>query len=117
MISFNLIIYTFIIRYCTRTSDFVLSEQVASVKDENWSFVYLYVCNYKTYNVDIWYAKKEEIWLSPMTKARAPTEKFQKQRANTNHTTKNFDYTTIADRLRTVSWSNNIHPACLVKLV
>ena len=30
------------------------------------------------------------------------------------NTTKNFDYTTIADRLRTVSWSNNIHPTGVV---
>ena len=29
----------------------------------------------------------------------------------------NFDYTTIADRLSTVSWSNNSHPAVVVKPV
>ena len=28
---------------------------------------------------------------------------------------KHFDYTTIAHRLRTVSWSNNIHPTGVVK--
>ena len=26
-----------------------------------------------------------------------------------------FDYTTIADRLRTVSWSNNSHPTDVVQ--
>ena len=31
--------------------------------------------------------------------------------------TKNFDYTTIADRLRTVSWSNSSHPTGVVKPV
>ena len=31
--------------------------------------------------------------------------------------TKNFDYTTIADRLRTVSWSNNSYPTGVVKPV
>ena len=31
--------------------------------------------------------------------------------------TKNFDYTTISDRLRTVSWSSDSHPTCVVKLV
>ena len=31
--------------------------------------------------------------------------------------TKNFDYTTITDRLKTVSWSNSSHPAGLVKSV
>ena len=30
---------------------------------------------------------------------------------------KNFDYTTIADRLRTVSWSNSSHPTGVVKPV
>ena len=31
--------------------------------------------------------------------------------------TKNFDYTTIADRLRTVSWGNDSHPTGVVKPV
>ena len=31
--------------------------------------------------------------------------------------TKNCDYTTIADRLRTVSWSSNSHPTGVVKPV
>ena len=53
--------------------------------------------------------KNEEIWLSPMTKATTPTEKSEKQRDNTKNATNNFDYTTIADRLRTVSWSNDSH--------
>ena len=47
--------------------------------------------------------KKEEIWLSPMTKAPTPTEKSKKHRDNIKNAPKNFDYTTIADRLRTVS--------------
>ena len=54
--------------------------------------------------------KKEDIWLSRMTKAPAPKEISKKQRGNTKNATKNFDYTTIANRLRTVSWSNNSHP-------
>ena len=59
--------------------------------------------------------KTEEIWLSPMTKAPTPTEKSKKQRDNTKNATKNFDYTTIADRLRTVSWGNDSHPTGVVK--
>ena len=51
--------------------------------------------------------KKEEIRLSHMTKAPTPTEKSKKQRYNIKTATKNFDYTTIADRLRMVSWSNS----------
>ena len=33
------------------------------------------------------------------------------------HATKNFDYTTVADRLRTVSWSNSSYPTGVVKPV
>ena len=54
--------------------------------------------------------KKEDISLSPMTKAPTPTEKAKKQRDNTQTPPKNFDYTTTAGRLRTVSWVNNSHP-------
>ena len=39
-----------------------------------------------------------------MTKAPSPTEKSKMQRNNIKNATKNFDYTTIADWLRTVSW-------------
>ena len=39
-----------------------------------------------------WYQeKKEEIWLSPMTKAPAPTEMSKGQSDNTNNATKKFD--------------------------
>ena len=61
--------------------------------------------------------EKEEIWLSPMTEALTQTEKSKKQRDNTKNATKNFDYTMIADRLRTVSWGNDSHPAGVVKPV
>ena len=54
--------------------------------------------------------KKEEIWLSPVTKAHTPTEKSKKQRDNIKNATKNFDYTTIADRLRTVSRVTAVTP-------
>ena len=60
--------------------------------------------------------KKKEIWLSPMTKAPTPTEKSKKQRDNIKNATKDFDYTTIADWLRSVSWSNSSHPTGVVKL-
>ena len=41
-------------------------------------------------------------------------KKSKKQRDNTKNATKNFDYTTIADRLRTVSWSKNSYPTGVV---
>ena len=46
--------------------------------------------------------KKEEIWLSPMTNAPTPTEMSKGQSDNTNNATKKFDYTAVADRLRTM---------------
>ena len=48
--------------------------------------------------------KKEEIWLSPMTKAPTPAELSKGQNDNTNNATKKFDYTAVADRLRMVCW-------------
>ena len=58
--------------------------------------------------------KKEEIWLSPMTKPHTPTEMSKGQSDNINNATKKFDYTAVADRLRTVSWSNYSHPTGVV---
>ena len=58
--------------------------------------------------------KKEEIWLSPMTKAHTPTEMSKGQSDNIKNATKKFDYTAVADRLRTVSWSNYSHPTGVV---
>ena len=45
-----------------------------------------------------------------MTSTPTPTEKSKKHRDNIKNATKNFDYTTIADRLRTVSWSKSSQP-------
>ena len=52
-----------------------------------------------------------------MTKAPTPTEMSKENGDNTNNATKNFDYTALADRLRTVSWSNYGHPTGVVNLV
>ena len=41
-----------------------------------------------------------------MTKAPTPAELSKGQSDKTNNATKKFDYTAIADRRRTVSWSN-----------
>ena len=46
-----------------------------------------------------------------MTKAPTPTDKSKKKRQQ------NFDYTMIADRLRTVSWGNDSNPTGVVKPV
>ena len=61
--------------------------------------------------------KKEEIWLSPVTKTPTPTEQSKKATWQHKNATKNFDDTTIADRLRTVNWSDNSHPTGVVKPV
>ena len=57
------------------------------------------------------------MWLSPGTKTPTPTKKSKKQRDNIENATKNFDFTTIANRLRTVSWRNSSHPTGAVKRV
>ena len=41
--------------------------------------------------------------------------KNKKSNMTTQNTTKNIDYTTIADWLRTVSWSSNSHSTGVVK--
>ena len=52
-----------------------------------------------------------------MTKAPTPAEMSKGQSDNTNNVTKKFDYTAVANRLRTVSWSNYGHPTGVVNLV
>ena len=53
------------------------------------------------------------LWQNPLHSQK----KSINQRDNTKNVTKNFDYTTIVDRLRTVSWSNNSHPTGVLKSV
>ena len=50
-----------------------------------------------------------------MTKAPLLTEMSKGQSDNTNNATKKFDYTAVADRLRTVSWSNYGLPTGVVE--
>ena len=45
------------------------------------------------------------------------TNRKFKNELTTQKRHKNFDYTTIMDRLRIVSWSNNSHPTVVVKPV
>ena len=52
-----------------------------------------------------------------MKKAPTPTEKSNKQRDDIKNATKNVDYKTIADWLRTVSWSNSSQHTGVVKPV
>ena len=59
-----------------------------------------------TCDLHMFFFLKEEIWLSPMTKAPTPTEMSKGQNDNTNNATKKFDYKVVADRLGTVNWSN-----------
>ena len=59
--------------------------------------------------------KKKDIWLSPMKKPYT-SRKFITTRQHKN-ATKNFHYTTISDRLKTVSSSKNSHPTGVVKPV
>ena len=60
-------------------------------------------------------------------KGRDPTQSYDKspytnrnvkgQNDKTKNATKKFDYRAVADRLRTVSWSNYGHPTGVVNLV
>ena len=52
-----------------------------------------------------------------MSKAPTLKENPKKQCDNIKNATKNVDYTTTADQLRTVSWSNSSHPTGVIKLV
>ena len=49
-----------------------------------------------------------------MTKAPTPTENSNKP-VTTKNATKNFDYTTIVDRLTTGIWSTDSHPTGVIK--
>ena len=50
-----------------------------------------YVTNKYGEQLFLYKEKKEEIWLSPMTKAPTPTEMSKGQSYNTNNATKQFD--------------------------
>ena len=77
------------------------------------------MCDYKTIadrlmttRLNTCKEKKEEIWLSPITKAPTPTEKSKKKRDNTKTPPK----TSITQRLRTdFSWGNDSHPTSVDK--
>ena len=61
--------------------------------------------NLENKNPKILLEKKNKIWLSPMPIGPIPAEN-----STTNWQHKNATKTSIADRLRTVSWSNNNNP-------
>ena len=59
------------------------------------------------FGINIWIEREKEGDLTQSyDKTPYTNRKFENQRTTHTNATKNFDYTTIADRLRTVSWSN-----------
>ena len=54
--------------------------------------------------------KKGKDWTLSYDKSPYTHGKLKKCQMTTQNATKNFDYTTIAERLRTVSRSNDSHP-------
>ena len=58
--------------------------------------------------------KKEDIWpsLNNMTKSPIPSENKSQEKTPRRHV--NFDYTTIVNRLKTVSWSKYRHQTGVV---
>ena len=73
------------------------------------------------------YRESDNFFFNKREKGRYLTQSYNKspytsrnvkrQSDNTYNATKKFDYTAVADRLRTVSWSNYGHPTCVVNLV
>ena len=61
--------------------------------------------------------EKERDLTQSYDKAPTLTEMSKGQSDNTNSATKKFDYTAVADRLRTASWSSYGHPTGVVNLV
>ena len=61
--------------------------------------------------------KTEEIWTQSCDKSPYIDRKTKKHSDNNTNATKNFDYTTIADQLRTVNWGNDSHPIGVFKPV
>ena len=74
-----------------------LSSILASYESSEISLhqIYFQTLNFSAmfWNVTVYQSKdkKEEIWLSPMTKAPTPTEMSKGQSDNTNNATKKFD--------------------------
>ena len=61
--------------------------------------------------------KKEDIWLGFMTKTLKPTENSKQSKVTTQKRHQKFDYTAIADGLRTVSWRKDRHVTGVVKQI
>ena len=53
--------------------------------------------------------------LGPMTKVLYSNKKLKKKLIDNTKTPPKIEYTTFADRLRTISWSNKSHPTGVVK--
>ena len=63
------------------------------------------------------YKSKRKLSDSALWQKPNHPQKIQKATWQHKNATKNLDNTTIADRLRTVSWSNNSHPTGVVRPV
>ena len=70
------------------------------------SFYYFVIWIIKCNDFDSYEREKEGDLTQSYDKTPYTNRKFENQRTTYTNATKNFDYTTIADRLRTVSWSN-----------
>ena len=75
----------------------------------------LYFCKVVRYN-DVT-VKKGRYLTQSYDKSPYTDRKIQKATSQYKKATKHFDYTTIADRLRTVSWGNDRQPNGVVKPV
>ena len=64
-----------------------------------------------------WLGEKGRDLTQSYIKSPYTDRKIQKATWQNSNTIKNFDYTTIEDRLRTVSWGYDIHQTGAVKQV
>ena len=86
----------------------------------NWcTWIIFFVSRKHCVSTYLYLEKKKDIWLSGMTTAIIQTEnlKIKKTIEHTKTPRKNLDFTKIADRFKTFSWSNNSLPSDVLKPV
>ena len=74
-----------------RSLTWSVQEEAINYKQIKNKYMYLYFVLVPTMTNYVFCEKKEEIWLSPMTKAPTPTEMSKGKSDNTNNATKKFD--------------------------
>ena len=107
---------------CTRDCFFHCDNNNCLNSDKNWHYgpntrrTHWMLCQAEYYRKLHCNEKKEEILLSPMSKAHLPTGNSKRQSDHKKNTTKQFEFTTIEERVRTTSRSDYRYPTVVVYL-